>query len=665
MIRYLILARSETTAKALKNCLGVLAGSVEDGECMVLLWERDYGALARRRMNERLASLLDDGCSGGLSCGQLTVLVDSVRVDGLNPLLKDGWEPAIAGMILAFPEFRWVFGLAAGAKGQDMTCPAAKNSQLGCLCWAPCDPLFDESGLRDWVRSCADKAKYVPKREEFALALDDEPSYAYLHAYSAYRFGMRAVVIDSGASAKRLLSKKQEEAKPLPTGEAGADGLAGPSKKQEEDKPLLTLEDIFVSFPDGPAGMSWLDKDSRPGLPEEERKGRSTEWKRLEDAGHRIFITSDLHTDNDKEKRRSNVDYIKTQRTQLKKDIRKVFKPHAGIFSLWRQAGLTRSLKWMGKDGRVRRGVGDGYVWPPPKDLSEDNEHGHSSPGALLEIAQSLIDRAEKLLPGVCTVRDAVRGAVLATDALELLGGRTPTLSIEALRLKHHFEVLAECQFSGVQHHIGLRDRVQEIQRDVAAISRWFGPRRQVCAALNAEMSILLALVRVLRDHGQFDEEDKVMRRVRHLHNTLWMHRNSGGMSWRVLFAPVLRYSEFLLDSFPRFFVSIFVWIFGLTGLFWLTATPGKPPDAPGGADRLDTLIALFESLLGKPPEAPDGAAPLLQSFSQAFLYFSGSEGVVFPGNLAWTFMSVFTVAVGLAHLGIFVSHLYTLVTRK
>ncbi|MFI3218743.1 MAG: hypothetical protein QX189_06430 [Methylococcales bacterium] len=41
-------------------------------------------------------------------------------------------------------------------------------------------------------------------------------------------------------------------------------------------------------------------------------------------------------------------------------------------------------------------------------------------------IAEALLNRATKLLPKAQTVQDFIQGAVLATEATELLSGMTP-----------------------------------------------------------------------------------------------------------------------------------------------------------------------------------------------------------------------------------------------
>nr|VFK38073.1 MAG: hypothetical protein BECKSD772F_GA0070984_10212 [Candidatus Kentron sp. SD]VFK42817.1 MAG: hypothetical protein BECKSD772E_GA0070983_10202 [Candidatus Kentron sp. SD]VFK79352.1 MAG: hypothetical protein BECKSD772D_GA0070982_10465 [Candidatus Kentron sp. SD] len=51
--------------------------------------------------------------------------------------------------------------------------------------------------------------------------------------------------------------------------------------------------------------------------------------------------------------------------------------------------------------------------------------------------------------------------------------------------------VLAECRFSGVEHHIETKPRMGEIRLETEAISQWFDKNQQGKAVLNARMHIL------------------------------------------------------------------------------------------------------------------------------------------------------------------------------
>ncbi len=459
-------------------------------------------------------------------------------------------------------------------------------------------PLFDGAGCRNNIRKqMQNGVAYLPLRSELAVAIDDEDAYALLHAYSAYRFGFRAIAIGTEGLANLVLSEQTGQELPL-------------------GYPSLTIEDLYISFPDQKKSKGTSVLANRHKL-----------WP-LTKTERRIFVTSD----HDRRKWQDNQVYLSEARARGI-DIRKLHKPHAGMFRIWESAGLTRGLRW--SDGRARGGYAPGFEWPPEKPSAEESEQGHSSPGFLKVLAERMVERAERMIPAVQSVTDAVKGAVLATDALELLGARTPTLAIEALRLKHHFEVLAECQFSGVEYHIPLHGRLAEIRRDVRVISKWFGYKQREFAAMNAEMAILTTLVRVFRSFGQFDEEQQCMQRARHLHNTLWMDQKPA----RRLLWPVLRYLELLLSSFATFVQVLAVWVLILGILFWLS----------GHSDQallcgLQDAVSSFFSM--GPPVSPEPGC---------------------KANNHWPFALVtsLTVFASFVHLGVFVTHLYTIIMRR
>lgn len=565
-------------------------------------------AESRTAFDDVLAEILQ--C---VSMDDVTVLVSRVAPIRLNPFLTQGMESLIAMLILAFPEVRWLFGTICGYDTTNDEKAQTVNGKLDAFrdahglhrLFAPRQcALFDADGLRDWVRerastdeNTAGVSGYLPRRRQFSLALDEETPYSHLHAYTAYRFGFRAAPVNSGALADYLLGEHKRQI-PL----------------------AMVFEDVYVNFADGRRGMSWLDFDPANG------EGRSKHWPRLANTEHRIFVTSGQRISGDGPKWASNAAYF----ARLKDEGRHVemlFKPYAGIFRLWEDAKLFQKLSWPDETHHVRRGVAAGFIWPPRESSFTNEEHGHSSPGVMLVIAESLIERAEQLLEnGVYSVPDAVQGAVLANDALEILGGRTPTVAVEALRLKHQFEVLAECQFAGVEHHIRLEKRMQDTHRDVQAIARWFGPDQQEAASLNAEIHILTTLMRVFREAAQFDEEQECLREIRRL------NRNLGRLQRNVLAKPVywLRcYADFLLSSLRNFAGGIAGWVVLLTGLYYLAQ--------PAHRTFVDALRATFSSFIGFQP----------------------------PENDPSLVITMIAMLAGVAHLGIFISHLYTIVSRK
>jgi len=554
----------------------------------------------------------------------VTILVSQVHPVRLNPLLSQGAESLLAMLILAFPEVRWFFGTIRGyeksyeqnTKGEDKTQndraleDFRKVYGLHNLFRPEQSALFDGSGLRDWVRQRTVEHSetkrdgfYLPRRTQLALALDEETPYAFLHAYTAYRFGFRAAAVTTAAVASHFL-------------------CAEPPSPGVPD-PELIFEDIYVNLPDGEHGMSDL------------RGKRREQWGRVENAAHRVFATSGYH--DDPEKWTNNQAYIEEQKDTSTPDgrlkhIYTLYKPYAGIFQLWENSGLFKELRGLDAKGKTQRGVAKDFIWPPPTKIplaKASGSSGHSAPGILLVIAEHLIARSEAILSDdVQSVQRAVLGAVLANDALEVLGGRTPTVAVEALRLKHRFEVLAECQFSGVEHHIQLKERLEEIERDATMISDWFGMKQKETAALNAKVQILIGLMRVFRDAAQFDEEQVCLQEVRKLNRHLWWKTlNNNQELWAAPIYLIRWYVDYLLGSVPRFLGAIGVWILVLTVLFAVTS------------DLKFTLAlkAALSSFIGIQP--PEGDA-----------------------NLAVTSLAMLS---GATHLGIFISHLYTLVSRK
>jgi len=364
-----------------------------------------------------------------------------------------------------------------------------------------------------------------------------------------------------------------------------------------------------------------------------------------ENSEHRILITTGQTRPGDRAFFQNRTYLHKKKYYKGRGDV--VLKPASGMFDLWEKAGLFRRWK-----GSRRQGDVEGFVWPPPHPKRNDQNKpgGHGAPGKLMLVAETLIRRAEALFGKVECVGDAVQGAVLATDALELTGGRTPTTAIEALSLKHRFEVLAECQFSGVEYHIKIKHRIKEIALEIEEISLWFYKRQRKSAMLNAQMHILNQLVRILREHNQFDEEKMCFNWIRYLHNRLWMRQKP----LRFIFWPILRYVEFLLNSFGRFAIAIVAWVIVLTLLY-------QQLHLYHPAQQVDLCASFLETLeLDQCLPRPEFGS-FWEAFKRFFNHTSGPSG---PGTL-WSILTAIGVIAGLGHIGVFISYMYTLVARK
>lgn len=574
---------------------------------------------------------------------QLLVIVDEVDLSRLNPLRNRGWESLVAMLIQAFPEVRWIFGKIKGCPSNDKTnalreqwmgntpsqtvpqqiiseitdlrkhWEAIRDAHAINLLFEPMgSPLFDGSGLRHWIRTIIlldsydnrkrEVAPYLPKRRDLAVVLDEERDFRDLHALMVYGRGLRVKSIESWSEARHSL---------------GADAMNAANARTYEH--LLTVEDIFLNYPDQTVSeMSDLDKRvNNQNLP------------LLAKFQHRRFVT----VGHDQSSQLVNLKkHLRDKRLKhfgpyrLRQSNQLALKPAAGIYSLWKSMGLHRHLRDALEEFESQSSQFSGGI---------DNNN-HSSPGRLLEIAECLIVRAKKHREEINSVSDAVYCAMLAIQAYELLGGLTPVSSHEALTLRHEFEVTAECQFSGVQHHLDVRSRMIDIQRQVQSISRYFGStkRKRKIAALNAELAIVGRLVDVLRKYDQFDEERILLTRLRQIHRKLFF----ADLPLVVRPVEILpAYAERLLASFPLFVVAIFSWI-ALIGFVYSTAFD---------IDYGEGLAAAFFTFVG--------------------IGSSGGESVWKPGDgLTPGFCMVsFAVLLGFVHLGIFISYLNTLINRK
>lgn len=616
-MRYLILAQSKPSAHALGAWLELLGERpIEklDDDQRVIVWEGREG-LPVAQAFERLSRALEAAAYGGgemPSRHRVVVLVDGVaRPDDLNVVAQGGgWESLLAMLILAFPEFHWVFGIWGVSAASEL----GKHHSLVSL-FAPdeSDPMFDATGLRDWIRKRTNHCLQhelkddlrLALRREMAAIIEEEQAYLYFNGYCAYRFGFRSDLIASWQRMKNKFGNKGKH--PY----------------------WMLLEDMSLNFPDREKGIKLhcLRSERAKNCPQLNSSDAA-----VEQSHHRVLITTGQTRPGD--------DTLSRNRAYLREKAHGrgalVLKPASGLFDLWEQAGLMRR-----HDGNAHPGFAPSHRWPPEKPGAAGEADGHGAPGKLLLVAEKLIERAEAIKSQVKSVGDAVLGATLATDALEMTGCRTPTTAIEALSLKHQYEVMAECQFSGVEYHIRIKPRIADITRDLEAICLWFGKSKRESARLNARMHMLNQLVRILREYNQFDEEQVCMNEVRRLHTTLWMK----SQSWRYLFWLPIRYVEYLLGSFLRFVGVLGVWVLVLALLF--TLNPACPNTSDLGLERfgigLENAITSFFSV----------GAPMQH------LKIADDPSVGF------VVVSIISIVSGFLHIGVLISHLYSVVSRK
>lgn len=364
-----------------------------------------------------------------------------------------------------------------------------------------------------------------------------------------------------------------------------------------------TFQDIYLNFPDEP-----------------EREGRSDLHKRFEERykglnrvkRHILVTVGHKHSES----------YERNRLFILEKKIKRIFKPSGGIYNLLEKAGLLNAY-WQ----RLRKWRDD----TDPRRFAEEGASGHSAPGRLLVVAERLNNRAEKILKEADSVQECIRGATLALEASELLGFRTPTTALEATALRHQLEVKAECMFYGVAYNIDVKNRLKEIEMEAKAVARWFHSSVRQRSLLNAQMSIITQIARIFRQYGQFDEEQQCLKHFRDL-NRRWYFSSH---PWFAFFWPIRWYVETVVGSFALFIIALLTWplVFGLAG-YWL---------------KIDF----------------DASWQVSDHVVNAYSTFFGLQPIDLPGTSGAKALTLLTMFTGFIHLGVFIAHLYTLITRR
>jgi hypothetical protein len=515
----------------------------------------------------------------------------------LNPLsITSPERNQLASMLtLAFPEIHWIFLMMRKVEDNyaytflwidDLKRLLEKIDSIP-------SPFFDPSNLRNSIRENTKKSDESVKNylqlhnEGDSASIDEEEAYAYLHGYLAYKLGYRCFLVTTMRMMEEVF------------------------KGNAVNKPKIDLvfEDMFLNFP---------DREREPHL--SDLRKRDEKFGLLKDVKNRIFVTVGHRYISWYESNKVYIQELKACDVKVKK----VYKPSGGMYNILEEAGLLKEYY-----RRKRK------EWKNAKPDYEPETTVHSAPGRLLVIAEKLIDRAEKILHKAMTVQDCIHGALLALEAQELLGYRTPTTSLEAIALRHQLEVKAECMFYGVGYNIDMKKRFEEIAGEVRAVSGWFHPTVKKKSALNAQLGIITELIEILRDHGQFDEEQDCLKCLRKL-NRKWYYLNR---PWLSFIRPIHAYIETLVGSLPLFVLAILGWPFALGIFSYIFRERFKI----GG----DKFQGFSDHLIN------------------AFSTFFGLQPIGHPIGTISQILTFLMILGGFMHLGIFISFLYTLIKRK
>jgi hypothetical protein len=527
----------------------------------------------------------------------------------LDPIDRTkGWSAVVAMLIMAFPEIHWAI-ISPYDPGNTLLRKlhfpqtATFFNDLDLILQFHDEgfsPLFDPAGLRAEIRrhlALRTDASYIPLREHYAVAIDEEENYSYFNAYTAYRFGFCCHVVTSYGMMRKML------------GGSDTTGIA------------LSFEDIYLNFPDKRLSISKI-------------RVRDREFEALTKVDKRIFVTGGHKlTTAERDTWELNDRYLNERKAQGFYS-KVMFKPESGVFDVWMRSGLQQQLRASG-------GKAQGFVWPPRKTVATSDIGGtHSAPGRLLLIADRMIRRAGRILKNAESVPEAVHGATLTLEAQEYLGHRTPTTSLDAVALKHQLEVLAECMFYGVEYHLDTKSRFREIEQEVESIGIWFRSHTREVSKLNAEIGMLSDLVLSFRNFNQFNEEQAGLSKLRHLYRQLWFERNK---SWAWLVYPARWYIDHLLSSIAVFIAALSAWLLVFGGIYAFIphSPPGIEVESAYTHGLEDAVVTFF------------GMQPPHELFQM--------EGV--RPIIIW--ISMMAIIMSFVHLGIFVSHLYSIIARR
>lgn len=610
----------------------------------------------------------------------LTILVDEVDPLRMDPLLTNGWNTLLAMLVLAFPEVRWHFLIV---KGRPAKSTLTEDSDLHrwsrfrslhgitALHDPRGTPLFDGYGLRKHVFECifkrerekihSGKSDYfitgsVPFRSALASVLDEEEGYRWLLACIAYRHGFRVCAIASWTEAERLLG---------PGGKLDLKSAQSALCDSAQEEFVLSIEDWYLSYP---------DQNNVRGMSNLENRSQTLPALGLGPPPLRRFVTvgHEQQQGINEEKRDEYLTQLRKHEldiTGMDLDLKqqRVYKPASGFITLWEELGLKRDWNHLrnnptsSQQRQIPVGLAPGFTWPPDTSLPEDSEDeiGHSSPGRLLQIAEHLITRANTIIDSVNTVKEAVRGAVLATQALELLGCKTPTVSVEALLLKNAFEIIAECQFVGVEYHLSMKERLRDIHINLLSMSRWIHQSRQRDFQLNAKAMIITKLDSILAKYGEYEESEYCQRQLRKLHYEIsilndWRRRHPS-----VLFWPFRAYIEWVLRSSTHFIAATIGWVIVLLLMHLAVNLSNVSTLRQNDSVATKADSALSANAKGKmmlPSEDP-----LYQTMSAML------TGGLVEKDKPWMVKTVsyFAAIVGIVHLGVLVALLYSKSIRR
>ena len=476
---------------------------------------------------------------------------------------KDNWNPLLyhkgkrkeyhremlfSWLILAFPEVRFVFlgepeSTDVAEKPERLHLMSPGETPIEYIQKTDYLVLFDPSGLRNRIRRMLKFPKPrhpgVWLRHYTAVVLEDEMTFSFFCGYTAYRYGCKTWMLQNYRQAENLLQEELEN----------------------KDSPAIhvSLEDLRLGFPD----KEERDKLSHlVSFSDSVERCRSTLFPRLAQVNNRFIVTyGDTGSKGENTEKRlaeQVAEYNSLPKSQPSQMFIR-YKPLTDIRTLGKQTNLY-------------------HLWRKTREKNADEikdakveKSNHSAEGIILDIAEILFGRAKKLLREEKNIQDLIHVALLALEAKELLGGKTPTISLELLDLQHQAEVLAECRCYGTDYNkLTVLHRIAEIRKEVKLICGWYRPQGRKLAQRSARSKIVGGLSKIFSDTRQIEEHDEALIEARRLSGLLYIHHHP----WATPFYPFRWYFEFLQRSLLHNAGVVMAW-FILFLCLWNWYVPG------------------------------------------------------------------------------------------
>lgn len=539
--------------------------------------------------------------------------------------------------------------------------------------------LFDETGLRNWLRArspigSGEQRFKFPNRAENAACIEDETEYAFMHALACYRFGYRTTIINSYSRAKFYLSDVES----VPT------------------KFSLICEDMSLNFYDKPEQVHLSHLDEKFENRADKKFGRAHHFKYLSAQNkyikHRFLITTGQSSWKKDNNEKATLDVNKTFYKTCHAHTEIVYKPTGGLLDLWAEFKLLKQPSKFnsGDHGTTKQRSGNAvysneeyFTWPcrtdsrPQKNLQSN----HGSIGMHYVCADMMIERAKQLSVSKDLIKRAT-AVVLATEAGEMLEGKSLYLSTEACLLKHKLEVVLESEFNGFGYHVDAQKRLNEIKLETAFTASWLSEGKKDSAGLNTELTIISELAKLYRAGSLFEEEELCLKRIRTLNRKLvfsacyqklvsavspkkehdtktnkfaYVDFFEGGFG--LVSNSVVYYFEKLLNGASNIVVAMLAWVSVFT-LFWdHTWGSWKDVPFPCNSKKSEDLVMFVDWF-----KCTDTSSILNSYEMVAAAFFEYNIDTL---STEKAMFSTMIVLVAIIHIGLIVSYLYSLIARR